>query len=81
MVESVYEGGGEGDLRCPACGSEQVDEFRMGVIHYRVAGGVARFQRVMEGSEDTIYRRCVDCGYGSETCEWEQPAQRMEGIS
>jgi hypothetical protein len=81
VIEPVYDEYGEIDPRCPACGSGQVDEFRMGVIRYRIAGGVARFERVMEGSEDTIYRRCVDCGYGSETCEWEHPRPIIEGVS
>ena len=59
------------ELQCPRCGSHVVHEFRQGVNRYVIDHGAERFDRRMQVPEETIYHRCVDCGYASDTEIWE----------
>jgi hypothetical protein len=66
------------EVRCPNCGSGEVHQFRMGIIRYRLGRDGGRFERVMDDSEDTVFHRCIDCHYGSDTDAWERPGTTCE---
>lgn len=57
-------------LKCPRCGSRTIDEYRMGIVRYRITNGREEEEEVDRDGQDAVGHRCADCYYASDTDIW-----------